>query len=147
MDKSMAAGGLRRQQSGNQHSHLITLPSLDPHQPKGPAKGPVTLGYPHSHTHSPFLKTSRSAGRCRPRYTTMSAADGLHLNLPRAPDNTFDTAQPQGDSGRRDAKQAHSQLLGTVRAGGGGAAPVSPPTFATDPAHPLTPPPSRIQGN
>lgn len=102
---------------------------------------------PHSHTHSPFLKISRSAGRCRPRNTTMSAADGLHLNLPRAPDNTFDTAQPQGDSGRRDAKQAHSQLPGTVRAGGGGAAPGSPPTFATDPAHPLTPPPSRIQGN
>lgn len=26
----------------------------------------------------------------------MSAADGLHLNLPRAPDNTFDTRSPKG---------------------------------------------------
>jgi hypothetical protein len=67
----------------------------------------------------------------------MSAADGHHLNLPRTSDNTFDTAQPQRDS---DAKQAGSQLPGRVRAGGGGAAPGSPPTFAIEPAHPLTPP-------
>lgn len=76
----------------------------------------------------------------------MSAADGLHLNLPRAPDNTFHTAQPQGDSGRRDAKQAPSQQLpSTVQAGGGGAAPGSPPTFAIDPAYPLAPPPPHPQ--
>lgn len=40
------AADLDRSQSGNQHPHLITLSSLDPHQPKGPAKKPVTLGYP-----------------------------------------------------------------------------------------------------
>lgn len=75
----------------------------------------------------------------------MSAADGLHLTLPRALDNTFYTAQPQRDSGCRDAKQARNQLPGRVRAGGGGAAPSSPPTFATDPAHLLTPPPPHPQ--
>lgn len=47
---------------------------------------------------------------------------------------------PKGDSGSRDANQARSQLPGRVPAGGGGAAPGSPPTFATNPAHPLAPP-------
>lgn len=39
------------------------------------------------------------------------------------------------------SKLPASQLHSTVPAGGGGTAPDSPPTFAKDPAHPLTPPP------
>lgn len=80
---------------------LIILPSFGPHKTKGLAKGAVTpsLPYPHSHTHSPFLNTSRRAERCRPKNTTM-----LQQMVPRAPNSTFNTAQPQGDSGMQGCK-------------------------------------------
>lgn len=48
---------------------------------------------PPSHTHSPFfLKSPRSAGRWRPRNTTMTAATtGVvpYADLPRTPGDAF----------------------------------------------------------
>lgn len=66
----------------------------------------------------------------------MSAADG-----PQSTRQHFQhSPAPRGPGRCQDAKQAPCQRHSTVPAGGGGAAPGSPPTFATDPAHPLTPP-------
>lgn len=134
-------------QPGDQH--LIILPSLGPHETKGLAKEAVTpsLPCPHGHTHSPFLNTSRRAGRCRPRNTTMPAADD-----PQSTKQHFQySPAPRGLGRCRDAKQAPCQPAAQHSSSrGGGAAPDSPPTFATHPAHPLTPPPCpqhRRQGN
>lgn len=146
LDKNMAAHS-ECGQPGDQH--LIILPSLGPHETKGLAKEAVTpsLPCPHGHTHSPFLNTSRRAGRCRPRNTTMPAADD-----PQSTKQHFQySPAPRGLGRCRDAKQAPCQPAAQHSSSrGGGAAPDSPPTFATHPAHPLTPPPCpqhRRQGN
>lgn len=104
LDKNMAAHS-ECGQPGDQH--LIILPSLGPHETKGLAKGAVTpsLPCPHGHTHSPFLNTSRRAGRCRPRNTTMPAADD-----PQSTKQHFQySPAPRGLGRCRDAKQAPCQ--------------------------------------
>lgn len=79
--------------------HPFPFPSLDPpilHQ--GLANGGVgehSSPPPPSHTHSPFfLKSPRSAGRWRPRNTTMTAGATQTTPIPTAPDRQA-TPAPQ----------------------------------------------------
>lgn len=133
--------------------HRLPFPSLDPppapilHQ--GLANGVMGGGRPSlpppSHTHSPFfLKSPRSAGRWRPRNTTMTAG-ATQTSLPRPLQNA--RRQPStkgcGPPACRPAAERRSRRRGRR---GRGCSPGPPPTCATGPAPLLTPPPSGIQG-
>lgn len=86
---------------------------------------------PPSHTHSPFfLKSPRSAGRWRPRNTTMTAG-ATQTSLPRP------LRTPGANLARRDAGPAagpSAQRQRPIQAEGRGCPPGPPPTFAAGPA-------------